>query len=160
MDNGAARFRVAAQVLRENPDKIQKRELFKSFRQVAQPLGKRIIAEGSAELPKHGGLSARVAASKLTQSNSLNGRAVGVTLRFKTAPSKAGQSYDLAAMDDGIIRHPVFARPGAKKVWRVTTVQPEAFTKPFEAGRDEVAQAVVSAMENVAREIARRSNHT
>lgn len=158
MDDGAVRFRAAARALNDNPDRALKRELYKEFRRVGQPLGKQIIAEGSAELPHRGGLADRVAAAKLAQSNSTSGRTVGVTLRFKTLPNAAGQSYDLKTMDEGEIRHPVFARPGVKKVWRVTHVQPGAFTKPFEAGKDEAAEAVITAMETVAAEIARRSH--
>jgi hypothetical protein len=154
---GADEYLAAARVFNNNPDRALKRELYKEFRAIGKPIGAKVVAEGSAEMPRHGGLAARVAASKVGQSNSTTGRTVGVALRFKTAPSATGQSYDLKAMDEGNVRHPVFARPGVKKVWRVTRVTPGAFTGPFEASRAQGAAAALRAMETVAAEAARRT---
>jgi hypothetical protein len=154
-DNGQSAFRAAAQALNEAGDKELRREVYAAFKKAAKPLGERIVRDGSAGLPHHGGLSARVAAAKVGQSNSTTGRNPGVALTLRTKPGDSGKSMDLRTIDKGIVRHPVFGR---RKVWRVTKVASELFTKAFEAGREPVARDVLDALQTVADRIQREAH--
>jgi hypothetical protein len=151
-EDRAAAFKAAAQALNAAGDKDLRNEVYAAFRKATKPLGESIIREGSAEMPRGGGLAARVAAAKMGQSNSTTGRNPGVALSFRTKPGTTGQSYNLRALDAGIARHPTF---GNRAVWRVTSIRAGAFTRPFEAGKEPVAQQVLLALEKVAQQIAR-----
>jgi hypothetical protein len=154
-DNGQAAFRAAAQALNEAGDKELRREVYAAFKKAAKPLGERIVHGGSAGLPRRGGLSARVAAAKVGQSNSTTGRNPGVALTIRTKPGDTGKSMNLVTVDKGIVRHPTFGR---RTVWRVTKVTPELFTKEFEAGREPVAREVLDALQTVADRIQRQAH--
>lgn len=152
-------FKAASLALNEAGDKDLRNEVYSTFRKIAEPLGVHVIRSGSAELGHRGGLSARVAAAKMSQSNATTGRNPGVALSFRTRASKGGQSYNLKAMDAGVLRHPVFARAGQPRVWRTQSIRAGAFTRPYEAKREPTAREVLQAMERVAEEITRRSSH-
>lgn len=145
-----ADFRAAADALNEAADKELRKQVYARLRKIAKPLGVKVIREGSARLPRAGGLSARVAAAKMSQSNSTTGRNPGVALRFRTSPT-----MDLQGMDEGIVRHPYWGHwvRGAKP----QSIRPRAFSDPFEAGREPVAAEIVKAMEDVAKQIEHQS---
>jgi hypothetical protein len=151
--DGTEAFRRAAQTLNEAGDKDLRREVYAALRRAAKPLGDKVIAEGSSGLPGRGGLRARVAAAKFGQSNATTGRNPGVSLRFRTT-----QGYDLAAMDRGQLRHPVFARAGQPRTWVRQSIRAKLFTTPFEAGVEPVRKEIVAAMEAVAQDIAAKTS--
>lgn len=151
-DNAAA-FKAAALALNEAGDKDLRNEVYATFRRITKPLGEKVIAGGAAEMPKHGGFAAQVAAAKMGQSNATTGRNPGIALSFRTKPS-----HNLKTVDDGILRHPVFARSGATRVWVQQHVPAKAFTNPFLANRDPVAKEIVHTMDKVAQEIVHRSS--
>lgn len=148
--DSSAQFREAAKALNEAADKGLRREVYAGFRKAAKPLGERMISQGAAEMPHHGGLAARIAASKLAQSNSTTGRNPSITLSLRSR-----EGYDLKAMDAGILRHPVFGRwlAGVKP----QRLRPGAFTRPFEAGADGVRKEVIAALNRVNDQIVKQS---
>lgn len=148
MDRGAEEFKKAAQALNAAADKTLRREVYAGFRRAAKPLGIRVIASASEEMPHRGGLSMRIAASKMGQANSTTGRNPSVTLNFRSA-----QGYDLAAMDKGMLRHPVFGQ----SVWVTQPIRAGAFTRPFNAGADGVRKEMLTALRNVNDDIVRQS---
>ena len=123
--------------------------MYRAFREAAKPLGQKIVERGAATLPHRGGLSARVAQSKVTQSNATTGKNPKVMLRVKTR-----EGYDLKAMDRGQLRHPVYGRP----VWVRQNVPAGEFTKPFEQGSEDVRRQVLAALERVADQIGRSTS--
>lgn len=145
----AAAFRAAAQALNEAADKELRKQVYAAFRKASKPLGETVIREGSAKMPHRGGLSARLATAKLSQSNSTTGRNPGITLRIKSR-----EGYELPALDRGRLRHPVFGR---RRRWVLQRVPARAFSTPFEQGREQVANEVTRALEDVAQDIARQT---
>ncbi|MGX7679075.1 hypothetical protein ACSMXN_09255 [Jatrophihabitans sp. DSM 45814] len=141
-------FTAAAKALNEAADKTIRTEVYAAFRRAAKPLGESIIREGSAELPHRGGLAARVAKAKLAQSNATTGNNPKVAISLKVR-----EGYSLKSMDAGTIRHPVFSRADRTQVWVKQSIRSGAFTRPFEAGADPVRKEVLTALENVARQI-------
>jgi hypothetical protein len=141
---GTEQFKAAAQALNEAADKLLRKEVYAAFRTAARPLGETIVKQGAAALPKKGGLSARVAAAKVGQSNATTGKNPKVAISIRTR-----EGYALAAMDRGILRHKVF-NTGR---WVTQKITPGAFTKPFEAGADDVRKEVLAALVRVAEQI-------
>jgi hypothetical protein len=150
-DRGAA-FRQAAKALNEAGDKTLRKEVYGAFRRAVKPLGESVIAVGSAQLPRRGGLAARVAASKVGQSNATTGKNPAVSMSIRSR-----EGYNLKAMDAGILRHPVFAQPGQKRVWAQQSIRALAFTTPFEAGAPAVRDEVMKALQAVADDIVAKS---
>lgn len=149
---GTEDFRRAAAALNEAGDRTLRNKVYAAFRDAARPLGQAIADQAGAELPRRGGLGARVAAAKIGQSNSTTGRNPGVALRLRSP-------YHLRELDNGVLRHPVFARAGRRRVWVQARVKPGAFSRPFEAGADEVRRKLVEAVSQTVDEIARRGTH-
>ncbi|HEY2088601.1 MAG TPA: hypothetical protein VGH54_21600 [Mycobacterium sp.] len=139
--DGTEAFLAAAQALNEAGDKELRKEVYAAFRRVAKPLGERMIAEGAAELPHRGGLAARVAAARLSQSNATTGRNPAVAIKLKVR-----EGYNLRTFDQGTIRHRVF---GSNR-WVAQSIRAGAFTRPFEAGADQVRKELIAALEKVA----------
>ena len=145
---GAKNFAAASKALRQaGPDgKGLRKELAKAI----QRSTKRLKSDGKRSamdtLPSRGGLARDVAASKLTTKTRGGGDRVGVRI---VATGK--KVRDLAALDDGELRHPVFHT----SVWVTQRVPPGWFTKPMEAGADAVRKELVWAIDAVIRKIAR-----
>lgn len=107
--------------------------------------------DGSAKLSSPGAdsVASRVAASSFTLR--VSNRASGASLRF-TATERRGKKVDLASLERGRLRHPLF---GNRKFWFDQPVPPGWFTKAIEAQASNVLAELDSAVENVLREIGR-----
>jgi hypothetical protein len=145
---GTEQFQAAAQALNEAGDREIRKAVYAAFRRAGKPLGERMVSEGSAQLPRRGGLAARIARAKAVQSNATTGRNPSVVLKLRTT-----QGYNLTAMDAGVLRHPVFDRPPKVRRWVQQSVPPQAFTRVFEAGADEVRKELLTELEQVARDL-------
>lgn len=147
---GSADLERLAIAYREGGRKIRS-AMAKGLRAPANPLAEAVVKQGAEKMPRRGGLSERIAASRGGVTVSLLGQRVSVSLRMKTV-----EGYDLRTIDrKGIIRHPVF---GNRKVWNVTKVEPHAFTDVFNEGAPEVRQAVLTAIRTALAEIAREAS--
>lgn len=95
----------AARLADANMPKSIKRKLAKMG-----PKAKKVVqGTAAAKLPKRNGLAATVAASMKVAVKSDTGlTTAGVTLEY-TAKGK-GENRDIPAMNDGIVRHPVYGR--------------------------------------------------
>lgn len=148
-----AAFKAASQALNDTNDKELRRDVYASFRQVTKPLGQKVIKGGAAKMPRAGGFAATLARARMGQSNATTGRSIGVALTFKTSPG-----HDLKTLDAGVLRKPVFPRPGFKATWVTQAVPARAYSAPFEAGRPAVSRELVKMLENVARNIAHKTS--
>ena len=78
-------------------DKAMARAIRKRTREAAVPIGEHVVRDGSEVMPERGGLSARLAAGK---------PAVSVAAKGATINLRKGANY--AALNRGILRHPVY----------------------------------------------------
>lgn len=67
-----------------------------------------------------------------------------------TASTRQGHSIDLARLDEGKLRHPLF---GNRKHWYEQAVPPKWFTGPLEASAGEFAKGLETAVDAVKKEI-------
>jgi hypothetical protein len=132
---GSAELRaIAADVRRARDTELQKR-LANGLRKAARPIDKNVRKSLSVFMPASGGYAAVVTgAFRARVSIKLVGRGAAVTV-VGTAKGK-GEKRDLAALDAGTLRHPVFGRyrrvRGQKlaRPWVAQGVPPGFFTKP------------------------------
>lgn len=120
-----------------------------SMRGVAKPLGLRVLKAGAAEMPHRGGFASRVESSGRVGMTAalVTGRTLRVTLTL------SNKGADMKTLDDGILRHPVF---GNRKVWRITKVPANAFSRAFDAEAPLVAREVLAAADATVNAVARK----
>lgn len=140
----AESFRAAAKALNAAGDKDLRREVYRTFREMTRPLALEVIREASVVLPHRGGLSGRVAAAKIGQTNATTGASPRITVNLSTR-----EGYDLRRMDQGIVWHKVWGR----KPWRRQTVPAAAFSDAWERRAPQAAEKVLEALEQVTRKI-------
>lgn len=136
---GAEDLARVAKALRQVGDKELKRELSAGLSRATGPLigGARRSAE--AVLPRRGGLGKRVARGRVTTRR----RTVGGD------PDVRIEAFTGRGADAGVVRHPVFQQPGRPVVQVSQRVTPGWFTRPMEAGADEVARELVKVIDGI-----------
>lgn len=131
-------------------DKDLRRAFSKAIREAAKPLGAQVLREGSASMPARGGLRARLLAGKVSIRSSLTGSNPKVMITLANREKDA-----LGALDQGSMRHPVFARGGRPRRWTSQRVPSGTYAASFERNapdvRGEVQKAVQSALDDIAR---------
>jgi hypothetical protein len=142
-------FARAAAALRESGDVGLRRRVGAELRAIGKPVGRAVIADAAPRLPRRGGLSARVAAARVGQTNATTGRSPRVTVNLSTR-----EGYALGPMDRGQLRHPIF---GHKKRWVTQRLDPGAFTEPFEEQAPRAQAAMLRALERVAADVRSRT---
>lgn len=150
---GTADFIKAAHALNEAGDRELRKAVYKGFRTAAVPLGDRMVARLAGDMPKRGGLSSLIARSKPSIRNATTGKnpRVMITLR-----SPAGTK--LKPLDEGKVRHPVFARGGRDRVWVNQDVPARGATDAFEQGAPAVRAAIIRDLNQVISETARKAS--
>lgn len=143
---GAEKLGKVAKDLRRLGDKELSKELYAGLNRATKPM--RANAKKSAEnnLPRAGGLNKRVARARFS-TRRRGGKNPGVKIVAKGMDQ-------LALMDKGTVRHPVYGNRGR---W-VNQPIPDAegwFTKPMEDGKPEAQREIVKALDAVAKKIPR-----
>jgi hypothetical protein len=128
-----------------------RRELLAGMRVAAKPMAEAAKQAARDELPKHGGLNEWVASSKFSVRNSLTGNGAGTRIVARKPGGKKG-AHDMAALDDGIARHPVF---GHRNAWKDTTIKAGWFSDTLDHHAITVQIALLAALRNIAEQIAR-----
>jgi hypothetical protein len=143
---GVEQLAALARQLKAAGDKGLKRELSKGIAAATKPLKVAVKQSALETLPKKGGLNVRVAAQISPRTRrSANGVRI-------TATGKQG-ARNLADLDRGIVRHPVFGHRGR---WSVEKVRPGFWTRPLEDLAPGARQELLDAMQRVAGQITAR----
>lgn len=168
---GADDFERFGRALKEAADKDLSKAVGKAIRQEAKPAGVETIRKAARAMPSRGGFSALVAEAR-----------PGIRFRQAQDPSvqlllKDKSGHDLAALDKGILRHPVFLRKrglirktGRGKTghvlggddrkgwtWVAQKVPAGEFTKAWDAQASKVRTGVVRAVQDTLDDIARKA---
>jgi hypothetical protein len=112
------------------------------MRDVAKPVGEDVAHEGAKKMPRRGGFSRRVEGTRPGVSSALASKAVHVTLTL------SNKGANLKSLDEGILRHPVFAQAGIQRTWAQQIVPGHAFTDAFAKQADPVRAEVLDAMQD------------
>lgn len=145
-DPNTAAFHKAARALNEAGDRQLKLAFGRGLRAAAKPLGDQMVQGLAAKMPRRGGLSARVAGSKVSIRASTAGSNPRVTLSLADA-----QKDQLGGMDAGTVRHPVYGR----RAWVAQRVPSGGAREAFDRGapvvREQVVRELNAALRNAAR---------
>jgi hypothetical protein len=142
----------------EEDGKELRKDLAKNLREVLKPAAAEakssIMAMGSAGLPTAPALRASVA-KKIRPEVKLGGRWSGARVKaFKTKTVRGFPNAPKRLNRAGGWRHPVY---GNREVWVQQHGKPEWFDRSFQGREGHYRQAVLDAMEDMARRIADRA---
>lgn len=144
---GAEQLGRLAKRLKDAGDKGLQRELYAAIARAMKPLRARLPDSARSTLPRRGGLGELVAKSQFRTVRRSGARTAGVRLQAKNP------NLQLRKIDDGKVRHPVFAREGRPRVWVVQPVTPGWFTKPAEEDAPLARAEIEHAMQDIAERI-------
>lgn len=131
--------------LRDAKDKDLKREFNRGLRGAGQTFIRAARGNARDYLPKRGGLAEKVAASKIVFRNQLTGR--NPVLRIV-----ATNSSNIAAMNAGRIRHPVF---GHRDRWVTQMVRPGWWSDARTETGPEVMLQLAETLDRIDRQLSR-----
>lgn len=122
-----------------------------ALRNVSKQVGMEVMREAAQRMPARGGLRGLLEQAK-----------PGFRFSGSAEPSlavllKDRGNHDLASLDAGILRHPVFARAGKPKsqwTWRPQTVPEHAYTDAFEHKAAAVRAELLAQIEDALTRIA------
>jgi len=145
---GAEKFAAVARDLKAAGDKELRRELYRGINRATKPLKEDAKKSAASTLPSRGGLAGRVSRARFS-TKTRAGASPSVRIVAKDAK---GRSVDLAALDGGRLRHPLYGNRGH---WYTQSVKPEWFTRPMLAGADKVRREIVAAVDAVAAKLSK-----
>ena len=147
--NGAEQFAVLARRLKELGDKELSREFSRSISTATRPLIRGIRQSARDTLPRAGGLADRVAKTPIRTQRSSSSKRAGVRIVGR-------DPYNIAKLDKGRLRHPVFADPSKPRnqwTWVNQKVKPGWWTTPTELAGKSVQVQVEKAMAAMKRKL-------
>lgn len=145
---GAVELRYVAGKLRKAAVKDLRRELAKAQRQTFKPLQREIVAQAIVILPHTGGLAGIIArAIRVSVRQNLDRREVTAVVYARSRR----QLRDIAAMNRGQLRHPVYGRTR----WVLQQITPGLVDRPAERIGPRLAKESLDALERVVAEIVR-----
>lgn len=127
-------------------DKQLRRNLLANLRTAGKPVVTEMKKNLRTDMPQRGGLARDLGRAKIGVRTKTSGKSAGV--RIEASHSQ----HDLAAVEAGLIRHPVFGRKGP---WVTQKVPAGRLSAPVDDAKPEMQRAVVKAMEQVRADLER-----
>lgn len=143
---GADQLTKLAADLKAVGAKELRRDLLRGIQQATKELKDAAKKAALDNLPKRGGLNEFVASAKFATRVRTSGRSPGVSI----VASKSG--HDLAAMDRGRLRHPVY---GNRRLWVTQTITPGWFTDAMRDAAQPVRAELLNVLDDIAGRLAR-----
>lgn len=148
-------FERFAYTLRTKGSPALRRAVSRSFRRTAKPTAEQILRAGATKLPKRGGLSARVATTPPALRFSIATQSPYASINFG-----GRKGLDFRSLDEGLVRHPVFARPNKTRkewTWVAQRIPAHAFTDELPKHKDQVVSDVVREVQSTLDDLARKA---
>lgn len=139
---GAHDLEILARRLKEVSGNDLRKELLRGIRETNKPTIKAIRESAAANLPKRGGLAARVAKESIGTRTRLTGDSAGVRIQRKRG----------RGLNEGRLRKPLF---GDKAHWYDQPVAEHWFDKPIEDDAPKIRDGLHRVMADIATKIAR-----
>jgi len=147
---GADKVREVARALKLHGDKLLTREVNKGLNRTVKPLGSRVKASMPSFLPKR--YAAELAGSLRVTSRRRTGRDPGVRL-VGVAKTRAGRERNLAALDKGNLRHPLY---GDREHWFDEKIRAGVWTDPLTDAAPQIRRDLERALDDAADVITRK----
>jgi len=145
---GVGDLRKVARRIEEGGGPVMRRELSKALRRATEPAKRDVRAAALAVLPKRGRLAGIVARATISTRTSLRGPNPSVRMTGRWS------GHDLARIDRGDLRHPVFAdsaTPRSEWTWVSQKVPAGFWTKTLRAHARRTQHDVTFAVREVSR---------
>lgn len=135
------RFQAKLKTLDKDIQRAVRKEMNTTIRAAGQRVVGDVKGAAASDLPKAGGLAARVAARPVK---------VSVTQRAVTIRVIG---MDAKSTNRGKLRHPVYARPGQPRTWVSQAIRPGWFTRQMEKETPTFRVAIMIAVEQGLRRV-------
>jgi hypothetical protein len=146
---GADKFGYLAKALKESGNKDLRKELYKGIGRSVRPLSAAVKKGTASYFPRRYALelkkSLRLKTKKLV-------RNPGIT-RAASAKTPRGKDRDLASLNRGRLRHPLY---GNRRYWYDQDVSPNWWDEVLAEGADEVRQELVNVLDDIASKIEKK----
>jgi len=152
--DGSRKIAAVASALRHlGTDRTIVNEMASEIRKASKPMAKAITDSALEHLPKRGGLNQWVAEAKVRTSIRRGTRTAGI--RFVVSHTSLRGKTDMAAINRGKLRHPVY---GNRRKWVLQAVEPGFGDKALEGPiadefRAAAGRAIDKAVERVVRHV-------
>ena len=133
--------RLAKRLKAEGGNELKK-ELLRGIRETNKPTIVKVRRSAAENLPKRGGLAAKVAKETIGTRTRLTGQGAGVTIQRKRG----------RGLNAGRLRKPLF---GDKGHWYSQAVAKDWFNRPIEDDAPHIRNGIQKVMQNVAAKITR-----
>lgn len=148
--SGSAELKKASRRLRGAPKEIRKQ--FKSeFSKATKPIIDAAKESASKTLPGGGGKGKESVADRVSggkySAKMLSGASAGTRI---TAMERAGKNVDMASLNRGRLRHPLY---GNKRHWYDQNVPKDWFTKPIEEYAPKLEKALGDVAEKIIKDV-------
>jgi len=127
----------ASRALKAAGTKEMRKAIRKAMSEETKPTRAKIRQSAIDNLPRAGGLN-RWTARTPSVNTDFRERSAGVRISMKK------KGHDLAALNRGRLRHPVF---GNRKVWVQQAIEPGFFTRPIDEDSDDLRRRITDALE-------------
>lgn len=143
---GAQQLERLAKALK-GADRELRKELLRRIRAAGKPVVAEMKRNLASNMPQRGGLAADLGRAKIGVRTKTSGSTSGVRIEARHS------EHDLASIDRGIVRHPVYGRPP----WVEQDVPEGEVSRPVRESKPAMQRAVLRAMDDTADEIVRRT---
>lgn len=149
---GADKLRELALALRKLADKELNKDFYKRLNRLVKPLKASVLGDMKSFLPNR--YAEELARDlKITTQRRTSRTSPGITMVGKAKSRSRGGVRDLASLNRGRLRHPLF---GSRGWWYDQPVKPGFFDEPISQDRQMIANQVEDLLDEVAIEIARK----
>jgi len=139
---GAGELEKLAKRLKDTGGNDLKKELLRGIRETNKPTIAKVRKSAAENLPRRGGLAAKVAKEPIGTRTRLTGNSAGVTISRKRG----------RGLNEGRLRKPLF---GNRERWYDQPVVKDWFNKPIEDDATQIRNGLQKVMQDVAAKIAR-----
>jgi len=140
---GADKFGVLAKTLRQLGDKDLQRELYRGINRSVKPLTEEVKKGTQNYLPRR--YAFELAKSLKVRARRRAGKDPSIRL-VGTAKTPRGKQRDLASLNRGRLRHPLY---GNRRYWYDQKVSPNWWDEPLFEGVEQVREELVQVLDDI-----------
>lgn len=148
---GAQSLARLGRALKEQGRADLRKDLLRGVRKASKPMVPAARAAAEEWLPHSGGLAADIAGARWGVRTRLQGRGAGV--RITGAWTSGGRKHDLAAMDSGELRHPVWGHTELDRKWVAQEIHAGWFSDAMNNLAPEIRQELLQVIDEIARRL-------
>ena len=148
---GAKVFGQVARALRQSGDKELRKELYAGINRAVKPLTQAVKGDTNRYLPR--AYAVELSKSLKVRARRRAGQNPSIYL-IGTAKTHRGKQRDLASLNRGRLRHPLY---GDRNYWFDQSVKPDWWDDPLRRNVDEVRVEVARVLDDVGNKIIRKA---